>query len=177
MFSFFLRHFEQVQMQVWLQTAAVRLLSPNIKTPCPCFLIYGKDIFFLTSVSAVCTVVKQTPLPIKLPLPLISEWFLRPTQDLAVLHRRQEVIRFFTSPQNSDVMSTLQSLLRNISNLPVCSLTIHQLSSSLANALLKCAALVCMRIFCAGCLSRTPTRPTGRASTRSERRTELTATW
>ncbi|XP_030248866.1 mutS protein homolog 5 isoform X2 [Sparus aurata] len=49
---------------------------------------------------------------------LLRQWFLRPTQDLAVLHRRQEVIRFFTSPQNSDALSTLQSSLRNISNIP-----------------------------------------------------------
>ncbi|XP_078788762.1 mutS protein homolog 5 isoform X4 [Oryzias latipes] len=49
---------------------------------------------------------------------LLRQWFLRPTQDLAVLCRRQEVIRFFTSPQNSDVLSTLQSLLRNIRNIP-----------------------------------------------------------
>ncbi|XP_035528965.1 mutS protein homolog 5 [Morone saxatilis] len=49
---------------------------------------------------------------------LLRQWFLRPTQDLAVLHRRQEVIRFFTSPQNSDTLSTLQSSLRNISNIP-----------------------------------------------------------
>ncbi|XP_060905407.1 mutS protein homolog 5 [Labrus mixtus] len=49
---------------------------------------------------------------------LLREWFLRPTQDLAVLHRRQEVIRFFTSPRNSDALSTLQSSLRNISNIP-----------------------------------------------------------
>uniref|UniRef100_A0A4W6CHP2 MutS homolog 5 n=1 Tax=Lates calcarifer TaxID=8187 RepID=A0A4W6CHP2_LATCA len=49
---------------------------------------------------------------------LLRQWFLRPTQDLAVLHRRQEVIRFFTSPQNSDVLSTLQSSLRNIRNIP-----------------------------------------------------------
>lgn len=55
--------------------------------------------------------------------PFLSQWFLRPTQDLAVLHRRQEVIRFFTSPQNSDALSTLQSLLRNISNIPVTALT------------------------------------------------------
>ncbi|KAM9353958.1 LOW QUALITY PROTEIN: mutS protein homolog 5 [Symphorus nematophorus] len=48
----------------------------------------------------------------------LSQWFLRPTQDLAVLHRRQEVIRFFTSPCNSDALSTLQSSLRNISNIP-----------------------------------------------------------
>uniref|UniRef100_A0A3Q3EPH6 MutS homolog 5 n=1 Tax=Labrus bergylta TaxID=56723 RepID=A0A3Q3EPH6_9LABR len=46
-------------------------------------------------------------------------WFLRPTQDLAVLHRRQEVIRFFTSPRNSDALSTLQSSLRNIGNIPL----------------------------------------------------------
>uniref|UniRef100_A0A3P9M5H2 MutS protein homolog 5 n=1 Tax=Oryzias latipes TaxID=8090 RepID=A0A3P9M5H2_ORYLA len=49
---------------------------------------------------------------------LLRQWFLRPTQDLAVLCRRQEVIRFFTSPQNSDVLSTLQSLLRNIRHIP-----------------------------------------------------------
>nr|XP_046254342.1 mutS protein homolog 5 isoform X2 [Scatophagus argus] len=49
---------------------------------------------------------------------LLRQWFSRPTQDLAVLHRRQEVIRFFTSPRNSDALSTLQSLLRNISNIP-----------------------------------------------------------
>uniref|UniRef100_A0A8C2X1A1 MutS protein homolog 5 n=1 Tax=Cyclopterus lumpus TaxID=8103 RepID=A0A8C2X1A1_CYCLU len=48
---------------------------------------------------------------------LLRQWFLRPTQDLAVLHRRQEVIRFFTSPRNSDALSTLQSSLRNISNI------------------------------------------------------------
>lgn len=50
---------------------------------------------------------------------LPSQWFLRPTQDLAVLRRRQEVISFFTCPQNSDVQSTLQSSLRNIRNIPV----------------------------------------------------------
>ncbi|KAF1387904.1 hypothetical protein PFLUV_G00084760 [Perca fluviatilis] len=49
---------------------------------------------------------------------LLRQWFLRPTLDLAVLHRRQEVIRFFTSPRNSDALSTLQSSLRNISNIP-----------------------------------------------------------
>nr|XP_033496436.1 mutS protein homolog 5 [Epinephelus lanceolatus] len=49
---------------------------------------------------------------------LLRQWFLRPTQDLTVLHRRQEVIRFFTSPPNSDVLSTLQSSLRNITNIP-----------------------------------------------------------
>uniref|UniRef100_A0AAV2MCS9 DNA mismatch repair protein n=1 Tax=Knipowitschia caucasica TaxID=637954 RepID=A0AAV2MCS9_KNICA len=49
---------------------------------------------------------------------LLRRWFLRPTQDLNVLHRRQEVIRFFTSPQNSDCLRTLQSSLRNIKNIP-----------------------------------------------------------
>ncbi|XP_008297768.1 mutS protein homolog 5 [Stegastes partitus] len=49
---------------------------------------------------------------------LLRRWFLRPTQDLAVLHRRQEVICFFTSPRNSDVLTTLQSSLRNIRNIP-----------------------------------------------------------
>uniref|UniRef100_A0A3P9B923 MutS homolog 5 n=1 Tax=Maylandia zebra TaxID=106582 RepID=A0A3P9B923_9CICH len=42
-----------------------------------------------------------------------------PTQDLKVLKRRQEVIRFFTSPQNSDSLRTLQSSLRNIRNIPM----------------------------------------------------------
>uniref|UniRef100_A0A3Q1IBI1 DNA mismatch repair proteins mutS family domain-containing protein n=1 Tax=Anabas testudineus TaxID=64144 RepID=A0A3Q1IBI1_ANATE len=49
---------------------------------------------------------------------LLRQWFLRPTQDLTVLSRRQEVIRFFTSPRNSDIMSTLQSSIRNITNIP-----------------------------------------------------------
>ncbi|XP_038567434.1 mutS protein homolog 5 isoform X6 [Micropterus salmoides] len=49
---------------------------------------------------------------------LLRQWFMRPTQDLAVLHRRQEVIRFFTSPRNSDALSTLQASLRNITNIP-----------------------------------------------------------
>ncbi|XP_061918815.1 mutS protein homolog 5 isoform X2 [Entelurus aequoreus] len=49
---------------------------------------------------------------------LLRQWFLRPTVDLAVLHRRQEVIRFFAQPRNSDSMSTLQSSLRNIRNIP-----------------------------------------------------------
>ncbi|KAM6909664.1 mutS protein homolog 5 [Xenentodon cancila] len=49
---------------------------------------------------------------------LLRQWFLRPTRDLVVLRRRQEVIRFFTSPQNSDVLSTLRASLRNIRNIP-----------------------------------------------------------
>ncbi|XP_076009780.1 mutS protein homolog 5 isoform X1 [Genypterus blacodes] len=49
---------------------------------------------------------------------LLRQWFLRPTRDLAVLHRRQEVIRFFTLPQNSNCLSNLQSSLRNIRNIP-----------------------------------------------------------
>ncbi|XP_033945460.1 mutS protein homolog 5 isoform X4 [Pseudochaenichthys georgianus] len=49
---------------------------------------------------------------------LLRQWFMRPTQDLAVLQRRQEVIRFFTSPRNSDALNTLQSSLRNIRNIP-----------------------------------------------------------
>uniref|UniRef100_A0A673AVK2 MutS homolog 5 n=1 Tax=Sphaeramia orbicularis TaxID=375764 RepID=A0A673AVK2_9TELE len=48
---------------------------------------------------------------------LLRQWFLRPTRDLDVLHRRQKVMRFFTSPQNSDILSTLQSSLRNIRNI------------------------------------------------------------
>uniref|UniRef100_A0A3B5N002 MutS protein homolog 5 n=1 Tax=Xiphophorus couchianus TaxID=32473 RepID=A0A3B5N002_9TELE len=49
---------------------------------------------------------------------LLRQWFLRPTRDLAVLYRRQEVIRFFTSPRNSDVLNTLQASIRNIRNIP-----------------------------------------------------------
>ncbi|XP_061572797.1 mutS protein homolog 5 [Cololabis saira] len=49
---------------------------------------------------------------------LLRQWFLRPTRDLVVLRRRQEVIRFFTSPRNSDVLSTLRASLRNIRNIP-----------------------------------------------------------
>ncbi|GAA6071508.1 mutS protein homolog 5 isoform X1, partial [Tachysurus ichikawai] len=50
---------------------------------------------------------------------LLRQWFHRPTRDLSVLRRRQEVIRFFTSPRNSDIMNTLQSFLRNVKNIPV----------------------------------------------------------
>ncbi|KAK7886781.1 hypothetical protein WMY93_026402 [Mugilogobius chulae] len=49
---------------------------------------------------------------------LLRKWFLRPTLDLAVLNRRQEVISFFILPQNSDCLRTLQSSLRNIRNIP-----------------------------------------------------------
>ncbi|XP_019747619.1 mutS protein homolog 5 isoform X2 [Hippocampus comes] len=49
---------------------------------------------------------------------LLRRWFLRPTVDLAVLRRRQEVIRFFTSPRNSDFLNTLRASLRNIRNIP-----------------------------------------------------------
>ncbi|XP_060744144.1 mutS protein homolog 5 [Tachysurus vachellii] len=50
---------------------------------------------------------------------LLRQWFHRPTRDLSVLRRRQEVIRFFTTPRNSDIMNTLQSFLRNVKNIPV----------------------------------------------------------
>nr|XP_015805973.2 mutS protein homolog 5 isoform X1 [Nothobranchius furzeri]XP_054597170.1 mutS protein homolog 5 isoform X1 [Nothobranchius furzeri] len=49
---------------------------------------------------------------------LLRQWFLRPTQDLAVLQRRQEVIVFFTSPRHSDILKTLQTSLRNFRNIP-----------------------------------------------------------
>ncbi|KAF5889927.1 mutS protein 5, partial [Clarias magur] len=58
---------------------------------------------------------------------LLRQWFHRPTRDMRVLRRRQEVIRFFTSPQNSDIMNTLQSFLRNIKNIPVL---LHRMSLS-----------------------------------------------
>ncbi|KAI5626074.1 mutS protein-like 5, partial [Silurus asotus] len=50
---------------------------------------------------------------------LLRQWFHRPTRDLRVLRRRQEVIRFFTTPRNSELMNTLQSFLRNFKNIPV----------------------------------------------------------
>lgn len=107
----------------------------------------------------------------------LSQWFLRPTQDLAVLLRRQEVIRFFSSPRNSDALSTLQSSLRNISNIPVTTLTnaflhipyllCHHLDIEFIK--LVCVfVFVCVRLFCAGCLSLTPKWPIGSVSTRSE---------
>uniref|UniRef100_A0A4W5LRG9 MutS protein homolog 5 n=1 Tax=Hucho hucho TaxID=62062 RepID=A0A4W5LRG9_9TELE len=49
---------------------------------------------------------------------LLRQWFLRPTRDLAVLNRRQEVVRFFSCPRNSDSLNTLQASLRNIRNIP-----------------------------------------------------------
>ncbi|XP_034144641.1 mutS protein homolog 5 isoform X4 [Esox lucius] len=49
---------------------------------------------------------------------LLRQWFLRPTRDLAVLNRRQEVVRFFSCPRNSDTLSTLQGSLRNTRNIP-----------------------------------------------------------
>ncbi|XP_029598958.1 mutS protein homolog 5-like isoform X2 [Salmo trutta] len=48
---------------------------------------------------------------------LLRQWFLRPTRDLAVLNMRQEVVRFFSCPRNSDSLNTLQSSLRNIRNI------------------------------------------------------------
>ncbi|MGH0143128.1 UNVERIFIED_CONTAM: hypothetical protein FKN15_053221 [Acipenser sinensis] len=49
---------------------------------------------------------------------LMRRWFLRPTRDLAVLNMRQEVIEFFTSPQNNQVLTTLQDCLKNIKGIP-----------------------------------------------------------
>uniref|UniRef100_W5K140 MutS protein homolog 5 n=1 Tax=Astyanax mexicanus TaxID=7994 RepID=W5K140_ASTMX len=49
---------------------------------------------------------------------LLRQWFHRPTRDMSVLKRRQEVVRYFTSPHNSDVMNTLQNFLRNVGNIP-----------------------------------------------------------
>lgn len=71
----------------------------------------------------------------------LSQWFLRPTQDLDVLHRRQEVIRFFTSPRNSDALNTLQSSLRNISNIPVTTLTSDLLFSPHLVTIIKIVTL------------------------------------
>ncbi|XP_058864772.1 mutS protein homolog 5-like [Acipenser ruthenus] len=49
---------------------------------------------------------------------LMRRWFLRPTRDLAVLNMRQEVIEFFTSPRNNQVLTTLQDCLKNIKGIP-----------------------------------------------------------
>ncbi|XP_016128415.1 mutS protein homolog 5-like [Sinocyclocheilus grahami] len=48
---------------------------------------------------------------------LLRQWFHRPTRDLNILKKRQEVIRFFTSPRNFADLNTLQSSLRNIKNI------------------------------------------------------------
>ncbi|XP_073674425.1 mutS protein homolog 5 [Garra rufa] len=58
---------------------------------------------------------------------LLRQWFHRPTRDLNVLMRRQEVIRFFTSPRNFADLNTLQSCLRNIRNI---STLLHKMSRS-----------------------------------------------
>ncbi|XP_044064538.1 mutS protein homolog 5 isoform X2 [Siniperca chuatsi] len=74
---------------------------------------------------------------------LLRQWFLRPMQDLAVLHRRQEVIRFFTSPRNSDALNTLQSSLRNI-NSSAQDVSLSHQSDRLAESLQVYSA-VCIR--------------------------------
>ncbi|XP_050984827.1 mutS protein homolog 5 [Labeo rohita] len=56
---------------------------------------------------------------------LLRQWFHRPTRDLNILKRRQEVIRFFTSPRNFADLNTLQSCLRNIKNI---STLLHKMS-------------------------------------------------
>lgn len=97
-----------------------------------------------------------------------SQWFLRPTQDLTVLHRRQEVIRFFASPQNSDALSTLQSLLRNISNIPVrLGAVLHFFSHLFLLCCVPNCVCFCRRCY-GGCLFLTPEWATGRVFTRSE---------
>uniref|UniRef100_A0A8C1SFL2 MutS protein homolog 5 n=1 Tax=Cyprinus carpio TaxID=7962 RepID=A0A8C1SFL2_CYPCA len=53
------------------------------------------------------------------------QWFHRPTRDLNILKKRQEVIRFFTSPRNFADLNTLQSSLRNIKNI---STLLHKMS-------------------------------------------------
>ncbi|XP_048117765.1 mutS protein homolog 5 isoform X6 [Alosa alosa] len=49
---------------------------------------------------------------------LLRKWFLQPTRDITVLHRRQEVVQFFTTPRNLDTFRILQSCLRNIRSIP-----------------------------------------------------------
>ncbi|XP_053699644.1 mutS protein homolog 5 isoform X2 [Synchiropus splendidus] len=49
---------------------------------------------------------------------LLRQWFMRPTFDLNVLHRRQDVIYFFKFPRNSDLLTAMQSMLHNMRNIP-----------------------------------------------------------
>ncbi|KAK7156797.1 hypothetical protein R3I94_006744 [Phoxinus phoxinus] len=58
---------------------------------------------------------------------LLRQWFHRPTRDLNILNRRQEVIRFFTTPRNFADLGTLLSCLRNIKNI---SALLHKMSLS-----------------------------------------------
>ncbi|XP_016409873.1 mutS protein homolog 5 [Sinocyclocheilus rhinocerous] len=58
---------------------------------------------------------------------LLRQWFHRPTRDLNILKRRQEVMRFFTAPRNFADLNTLQSCLRNIKNI---STLLHKMSRS-----------------------------------------------
>ncbi|XP_056121978.1 mutS protein homolog 5 [Rhinichthys klamathensis goyatoka] len=58
---------------------------------------------------------------------LLRQWFHRPTRDLNILNRRQEVVRFFTSPRNFADLCTLQSCLRNIKNIVTL---LHKMSLS-----------------------------------------------
>ncbi|KAK2880744.1 hypothetical protein QQF64_008965 [Cirrhinus molitorella] len=58
---------------------------------------------------------------------LLRQWFHRPTRDLNILTRRQEVIRFFTSPRNFADLNTFQSCLRSIKNI---STLLHKMSRS-----------------------------------------------
>ncbi|XP_056329836.1 mutS protein homolog 5 [Danio aesculapii] len=56
---------------------------------------------------------------------LLRQWLHRPTRDLNILKRRQEVIHFFTSPRNFADLCTFQSCLRSIKNI---SMLLHKMS-------------------------------------------------
>ncbi|XP_070564390.1 mutS protein homolog 5-like isoform X2 [Ptychodera flava] len=47
---------------------------------------------------------------------MLRMWFLRPSLDLDLLKERQDAIKFFVSPRNIEICTSLQDALRNIKN-------------------------------------------------------------
>ncbi|CAB1334654.1 unnamed protein product, partial [Coregonus sp. 'balchen'] len=79
---------------------------------------------------------------------LLRQWFLRPTRDLAVLNRRQEIVRLFSCPRNSDSLNTLQASLRNIRSIPtlLCTMSLSHIKVSDWQGLYKTVySAVCIR--------------------------------
>lgn len=123
-------------MQVWIQTATVKkhqstahhltdTFTAVLYNSCANEYIY---CIFMSDTTSDDTVLPPVVLvhcidSLSDNILYLRQWFMRPTVDLAMLHRRQEVIRFFASPRNSDSLSTLQSSLRNIRNIPVTTMT------------------------------------------------------
>ncbi|XP_069054805.1 mutS protein homolog 5 isoform X2 [Lepisosteus oculatus] len=50
---------------------------------------------------------------------LLRRWLLHPTRSLGELMKRQEVVQFFCSPRNNEVLNTLQDCLKNIRRIPM----------------------------------------------------------